>query len=221
MLDIAHLHKSYEVGGSKSLVLRDLNLQVRRGEFVAILGKSGSGKSTLLQILGCLDRPDSGSYKINGLDVLSLTDAETSRLRATLFGFVFQAFCLLPHLSVLRNVALPMMYAGEPPANRDELASHWLNKMGLSHRIHHFPSQLSGGERQRVAIARAMVNSPQVLLADEPTGNLDPAIRDQVFDHLRSLQREKDVSLIVVTHDPELGATADRVLRLEQGKLCS
>jgi len=208
------------MGESSLNVLKDLDLEVSQGEFVSILGRSGSGKSTLLQILGCLDLADSGQYLLDGVDVFSLNDEYLSQLRAKKLGFVFQSFCLLPHLNVLRNVMVPMLYAGVPVETRESTAKDWLIRMGLGHRLYHRPSQLSGGERQRVAIARSMVNSPKLLLADEPTGNLDSEVRDLVFDELRRLQKEENVSLIIVTHDQELGYKADRALKLQDGRLC-
>jgi len=211
------LSKSYALAGRDVTVLRDVDLTIAQGEFLAIEGRSGSGKSTLLHILGALDGAFGGSYRLGGTEVGALGDEARSRLRATGIGFVFQSFHLLPHLTVLENVALPFRYAGGkrgPP----ERAAEAVAQVGLAHRMHHRPAQLSGGEAQRAAIARATVMRPGLLLADEPTGNLDAETGAQVIDALEALNAA-GTALVLVTHDPGVARRARRRLRLVDGHL--
>jgi putative ABC transport system ATP-binding protein len=211
------LSKSYALAGREVTVLRDVDLTIAQGEFLAIEGRSGSGKSTLLHILGALDGAFGGSYRLGGTEVGALDDEARSRLRATGIGFVFQSFHLLPHLTVLENVALPFRYAGGkrgPP----ERAAEAVAQVGLAHRMHHRPAQLSGGEAQRAAIARATVMRPGLLLADEPTGNLDAETGAQVIDALEALNAA-GTALVLVTHDPGVARRARRRLRLVDGHL--
>jgi putative ABC transport system ATP-binding protein len=195
-----------------------VSLSIGDGEYVAVMGPSGSGKSTLLNVLGCLDRPTAGTYRLDGTDVMALDDANLSRVRAHRIGFVFQSFQLVPRLTAVDNVALPMLFAGVPRALRAERTRAALESVGLSSRMHHRPAELSGGERQRVAIARAIVMGPSLLLADEPTGNLDRAAGRDIVTLLEAMNAE-GLTLIIVTHDPELGRRARRILRLVDGAI--
>jgi putative ABC transport system ATP-binding protein len=196
--------------------LRSVSVTIADGEYVAVMGPSGSGKSTLLNVVGCLDRPTSGTYRLDGTDVMALDDADVSRVRAHHIGFVFQSFQLVPRLTAADNVALPMMFAGIPPAVRSERTRIALESVGLASRATHRPAELSGGERQRVAIARAIVMAPSILLADEPTGNLDRAAGREIVTLLEAMNAE-GLTLIVVTHDPDVGRRAGRVLRMVDG----
>jgi len=225
ILRASGIQKSFQMGESSLQVLKSVDLNVREGEFVAIEGRSGSGKSTLLHILGALDANDSGSVEFNGRDIARLSQAERSKLRNTSFGFVFQFYHLLPELNVLENVLLaPMIeysFFGFRARHAElrKRAAGVLGQLGLEHRLKHKSSQLSGGERQRVAIARALVNSPKVLFADEPTGNLDFETGRQIMGVLEKLHQEKGQTIIMVTHDRTLARQADRVLVLKDGKL--
>ncbi|MPZ87333.1 MAG: ATP-binding cassette domain-containing protein [Nitriliruptorales bacterium] len=201
--------------------LRGVSFDVRRGEFVTIVGPSGSGKSTLLHLLGALDRPTSGTIRFSGRDVVGLGDRDLARLRNAEIGFVFQQFQLLARTSALANVGLPLVYRGVGSAERRRRASEALEEVGLSHRLEHRPSMLSGGEQQRVAIARALVTEPRVLLADEPTGNIDTVTGHEVMGLLRELNKTRGVALIVITHDRELAAAAPRQIRLRDGLIAS
>jgi putative ABC transport system ATP-binding protein len=216
MIELRAVSRVFQVGDAQVHALRDLDLDVAAGEYLAIMGPSGSGKSTLLNILGCLDRPTSGTYRLDGRDVGSLSDADMAEVRLRKIGFVFQFFHLVPRLSALGNVELPMIFAGVPPRERRERAAAALAAVGLTARAGHRPAQLSGGERQRVALARATVMGPAILLADEPTGNLDRASGREVVKVLEELNR-RGLTLIVVTHDPDLGQRARRLLRLVDG----
>ena len=198
--------------------LKGVSFAVARGEFAAVMGPSGCGKSTLLALLGLLDRPTGGRYRLDGADASGLTDAELTRLRRERIGFVFQAYNLLPRLSALENVALPMAYAGVPPEERRARALGLLARVGLERKASRTPLELSGGERQRVGIARSLSNSPSLLLADEPTGNLDSKSSAEVLAFLKELHAE-GLTVLLVTHDPAVGAAAQRVLRLKDGLL--
>ncbi len=200
--------------------LTDLDVSIEAGEYVAIMGPSGSGKSTLLNLLGLLDRPDAGTYHLEGRDVTTLSPDEQAAVRSQRIGFVFQSFHLVPRLTAAENIALPMMLAGIPAAERAKRVAQALKDFGLDQRADHRPDQLSGGQRQRVAIARATIMQPAVMLADEPTGNLDRATGDEVIRLLEELN-QRGVTLIVVTHDPEIGARAGRQLMMEDGALKS
>ena len=217
--------KEYRLAGDRrtqgALVhaLRGVSFAVQPGEFVSIVGPSGSGKSTLLHLLGALDRPTSGSLRFSGRDVADLDDAELARLRNAEIGFVFQQFQLLSRTSALANVMLPLVYRGIPKAERRERAAEALTSVGLAHRLTHRPAQLSGGEQQRVAVARALVTEPRLLLADEPTGNLDTATGVQIMSLLRELNAARGVALVVITHDPEISDQAPRQIRIRDGLL--
>lgn len=225
LLTAAGIHKSFRMGDSRLEVLRGVDLAVQRGEFIAIEGRSGSGKSTLLHILGALDSADAGSVQFNGQDIARLSGPARSRLRNTAFGFVFQFYHLLPELNVLENTLLsPMVESGwlRFRAHRAAIrrrAAELLEQFGLGNRLRQRPTHLSGGERQRVAIARALMNRPQVLFADEPTGNLDIETGRQIMDVLETLHREQGQTMVMVTHDRTLAREADRVLVMQQGKL--
>ena len=210
--------KTYHMGDTTVHALAGINLEIAPGELTAIMGPSGSGKSTLMNILGCLDRPTSGSYSIEGLEVGKLNDDELAVMRNQKIGFVFQNFNLLPRMSALQNVALPMVYAGLPKAQRIERAEKALAMVGLEDRKHHRPNELSGGQRQRVAIARALVNDPAIIMADEPTGNLDSKSGNEIMDIFGELNSQGR-TIILVTHEPEIAVYARRVLHVRDGKL--
>ena len=218
MIELDSITRSFQVGDQSVRALRGVSVTIAAGEFVSIMGPSGSGKSTLLNLLGLLDRSDSGMYRLDGLDVTALTDAEAARVRREKIGFVFQFFHLVPRLSAADNVALPMMLAGVQPTLRKERVARLLADVGLSQRASHLPGQLSGGQLQRVAIARAMSMNPTLLLADEPTGNLDRSTGREVLTLLEELNR-RGTTLIVVTHDQEIGARAGRRIAMEDGQV--
>ena len=212
------LERSFPMGDTVIRALQGLDLRIRRGEYVAIMGPSGSGKSTLMNIIGCLDRPDSGEYWLNGNRVSELNDSRLAGLRNREIGFVFQTFNLLSRADALHNVELPLIYAGIPRRARLERARLALEEVGLQHRLHHRPSELSGGQRQRVAVARALVTRPSLLLADEPTGNLDSATAVEIlalFAHLHAAGN----TIVLVTHDADVAANAERTVRLLDGRI--
>jgi len=216
VIDAAGLHRWYGEGDARVEILRGVDLLVGRGEHVAIMGASGSGKSTLLSILGCLDRPDQGSYRLDGVDVLTLEDDPVSDLRLRRIGFVFQAFHLVPQLTVVENVEMPLFYAGIGGAERHERVAASLDRVGMGHRLDHRPSQLSGGEQQRVAIARALVLDPPLVLADEPTGNLDTENGAAVLALLDTIHAEGR-TIVMVTHDPTIARRAGRTIHVRDG----
>ena len=218
LLALRGVQKHYGEGDARLHVLHDVELEVREGEFVAIVGQSGSGKSTLLNILGCLDRPSAGSYVLDGEDTATLADDRLSEVRNSAIGFVFQSFQLVPQLTVLENVEVPMFYAGVPRAERHRVAEERLAEVGLAGRLHHRPTQLSGGEQQRVAIARALSNGPRLLLADEPTGNLDSATGEQILGLIRRLH-EGGRTVVMITHDARVAAAAKRRVRILDGRV--
>jgi putative ABC transport system ATP-binding protein len=216
MLQLSNITKAWNTGTGQIVGLKDINLEIKRGEFVTIMGPSGSGKSTLLQIIGLLDLPTAGVYTIEGRDVMGLRDADPARIRNRHFGFVFQKFHLLPELTAMENVMLPMGYAGVPMAQRKIRAQELLERMGLSHRLHARPTTLSGGEQQRVAIARSLANDPGFLLADEPTGNLPSDQGAEIMEILHQLNKD-GMTIVMVTHDEKLGAQGSRTVRLKDG----
>lgn len=218
MISLEHIQRVFRVGGEEVHALRDVMLRVGQGEYISLMGPSGSGKSTLLNILGLLDQPTSGRYFLEGKDVTSLTEDQQAGTRREKIGFVFQFFHLVPRLTAERNVELPLVLAGMPPAERKARVTHVLEAVGLKERAHHRPDELSGGQRQKVAIARATIMEPAVLLADEPTGNLDRASGWEVIELLERLNG-KGLTLIIVTHDPEIGARAGRKIRIEDGRI--
>ena len=219
--DIIHiegLERRYDMGGEVIHALRGVSLSIGRNEYVAIMGPSGSGKSTMMNVLGCLDTPDAGSYWLNGQEVSKLSDDALARVRNKEIGFVFQTFNLLPRASALHNVELPLVYAGMSSSERSERARQALTRVGLGDRMHHRPNELSGGQRQRVAIARALVNQPSILLADEPTGNLDSTTSEEIMAVFAELHREGQ-TVIMVTHEPDIAEHAERVITLRDGKV--
>ena len=218
MIELDHVSRLYTMGEEPLRALDDVSEVIEAGEYVAVMGPSGSGKSTLLNILGCLDRPNEGVYRLDGDDVGALSEDEVSAIRRHKIGFVFQTFHLVPRLSAAENVAFPMVFAGVPRGERSERVAAALAAVGLARRATHRPSELSGGECQRVAIARAMVMRPQILLADEPTGNLDSVAGRQVMDLLAEMNAG-GLTLLVVTHDPAVAARASRVLIMKDGRI--
>jgi putative ABC transport system ATP-binding protein len=218
MIEIDNIHRNFQVGDQTVHALDDVTLNIDAGAYVSIMGPSGSGKSTLLNLLGLLDRPSSGTYRLNGKDVTSLSDIEQAQVRNREIGFVFQMFHLVPRLTAAGNVELPLLLAGMEPEQRHARVAHALDELHLTDRSHHKPEQLSGGQRQRVAIARATVTRPRVLLADEPTGNLDHKSGQDVIRILEELN-ERGITLIVVTHDQEMGQRAQRQLHMMDGRI--
>ena len=218
LIELAGIERTFHLGDGTVYALARVDLAVEPGEYVAIMGPSGSGKSTLLNLLGLLDRPNAGTYRLEGRDVTTLDPDEQAQVRSRRIGFVFQSFHLVPRLTAAENIALPMMLAGIPAAERDSRVERALKDFGLDQRSDHRPDQLSGGQRQRVAIARATIMQPAVLLADEPTGNLDRATGDDVI-HLLEELNARGMTLIIVTHDQKLGARARRQLEMEDGRL--
>jgi len=218
LIELSGIERTFQLGDSQVHALRGIHLNINAGEYVAMMGPSGSGKSTMLNLLGLLDRPDAGTYKLEGRDVTTLSPDEQAHVRSERIGFVFQSFHLVPRLTAAGNIELPLMLAGIAPAERDKRVNQALKEYGLVERAHHRPDQLSGGQRQRVAIARATVMHPAVILADEPTGNLDRATGEEVITLLEALNT-KGVTLIIVTHDQTLGARARRQLVMEDGAI--
>lgn len=219
ILELKDICKSYGSDDMKVPVLKNVSLSVEKGDYIAIMGPSGSGKSTTMNIIGCLDRFDSGTYLLDGEDVSKMNDDALSDVRLNKIGFVFQTFNLLPGETALENVALPLIYAGMPKAEREERARQGLEAVGLADRTSFRPSQLSGGQKQRVAIARAMINHPRILLADEPTGALDQASGKQVMKLFRQLNKEQGVTIVMITHDATVAANADQTLHIIDGEI--
>ncbi len=221
LIKLSRLAKDYESGAGVVRALREVDLDIAQGEFVAIVGTSGSGKSTLMNILGCLDRPTHGTYELAGFDVGSRTSDARAVLRNRLIGFIFQGFNLLPRTTALENVELPLVYRGVSARDRRKLAMDALASVGLADRVHHTPNQLSGGQQQRVAIARALVTGPPMLLADEPTGNLDTRTSHEVISLLQKLNRERGITIVLVTHEHDIAACASRVVQFRDGRIVS
>ena len=218
MIELQGICKTYRRGGEEVAALQDVNLRVERGEFVALTGASGSGKSTLMNVLGCLDTPTAGRFLLDSEPVAALPEAALARVRNRKIGFIFQNFHLLPRISALANVAQPLIYRGLAPAVRERAARAALERVGLAHRMDHQPNELSGGQRQRVAIARALVGRPPLLLADEPTGNLDSATATEIMGLLHELHAE-GMTLVLVTHEPGIAAQCRRLVRLHDGRI--
>ncbi|HAK45069.1 MAG TPA: macrolide ABC transporter ATP-binding protein [Spirochaeta sp.] len=218
MIKLENISKQYDLGGTKVDALKDISLEIKRGDYAAIMGPSGSGKSTLMHILGILDSSTGGNYYLEDYDITALPDKEQARIRNKHFGFIFQSFNLFPELSAIENVMLPMSYAGIPQKTRKEKAIQLLQEVGLEHRMTHLPTMLSGGEQQRVAIARSLSNDPDLILADEPTGNLPSDKGEEIMQILESLNR-RGVTVVMVTHNPEQGKRAGYVIELRDGML--
>jgi putative ABC transport system ATP-binding protein len=216
ILDLRDVHRTYQMGEEKVRALAGVSLEIRRGEYVAIMGPSGSGKSTLMNIIGCLDVPDGGSYHLEGQAVDQMSEDQLADIRNRKIGFVFQTFNLVPRVTVFKNVELPLIYAGKPRAERKRIAEDAINVVGLTSRMGHKPNELSGGQRQRVAIARALVCGPSIILADEPTGNLDSQTGAEIMAVLGELHA-KGNTIILVTHEDDIAAHAHRVVRLRDG----
>lgn len=221
VIEVVGLGKTYRLGEVTVEALRDVTLSIGQGEFVAVMGSSGSGKSTLMNILGCLDRPTAGIYRLDGKDVAEMDKDALALVRSRKIGFVFQMYNLLPRMSAIENVELPMVYDAVPGADRRRRGREALGSVGILDREHHNPSQLSGGQQQRVAIARSIVNSPSLLLADEPTGNLDTAASDEIMGIFQRLNDERGITLVIVTHEPDIAQCARRILRFRDGRLVS
>ncbi|MBP9483805.1 MAG: ABC transporter ATP-binding protein [Negativicutes bacterium] len=217
-LEMVHITKSYVMGDNTVHALTDISAVIEKGEWISIMGPSGSGKSTLMNILGCLDRPTSGKYLLDGAEVDSLSDDQLATERNKKIGFVFQNFNLLPRMDALNNVALPLIYAGISREERMKKAAHALERVGLGDRLDHRPNELSGGQRQRVAIARALVNDPTIVLADEPTGNLDTRSGEEIMDIFKELHKQGR-TIVLVTHEPEIAEFAERIIVVRDGEI--
>ena len=218
LIELKDIYKIYQMGEESVHALDGINLTIDQGEFVAIVGSSGSGKSTAMNIIGCLDVPTSGSYHLGGVDVSTMDDDQQAEIRNKMLGFIFQQYNLIPKLTVLENVELPLLYAGIPGEQRRERAVRALERVGLGEKQKNLPSQLSGGQQQRVSIARALAGSPSVILADEPTGALDSRTGREVLGFLKKLNREGD-TVVLITHDNSIAVKADRIIRLQDGKI--
>ncbi len=218
LIELKNISKQYQMGEETVYALKNISLAVEEGEFVSIVGRSGSGKSTMMNLIGCLDRPTAGQYRLNGKQINGMKDRELSRIRNREIGFVFQGFHLVPDLTALENVELPLAYRGWGPARRRRAAAQALAQLGLEQRLHHRPSQMSGGQQQRVAIARALAANPALVLADEPTGNLDREAGQEVMALLADLWRQGK-TILLITHDPTVAAAAPRRITIENGQI--
>jgi len=220
LISLADIHKVYDMGPVQVRALDGVTLSIERGDYVAVMGPSGSGKSTLMNLIGCLDTPTTGSYRLKGREIARMDDDELARIRNKEIGFIFQTFNLLSRTDALQNVELPLIYSGASRRERHERARRALEAVGLGDRMHHRPNEMSGGQRQRVAIARALVNEPAILLADEPTGNLDSTTGEEIMALIGELHRQQN-TIILVTHEDELARRAARVIKLRDGKIVS
>lgn len=219
VIRVDNLHKYYEMGDTRVHALRGISLDIRRGEFVAIMGASGSGKSTFMNLLGCLDKPSEGSYHLEGTNVAELSRIELARVRNERVGFVFQGFNLLTRTTAVENVELPLIYAGMRAKERHRRSREALARVGLAERSHHVPSQLSGGQQQRVAVARSLVNNPSILLADEPTGNLDSRTSVEIMQVFQELNETEKLTIMLVTHEPDIAAYSKRIITFRDGRV--
>jgi len=219
LIILENVRKIYRMDGVDTIALDGVSLSIKKGDFIAIMGPSGSGKSTLMHLMGCLDRPTEGKIYIEGRDVSTLSDDELAKIRNQKIGFVFQSFYLLPRLTALQNVELPLIYRGLPPKERIEKAKLLLDKMGLSDRLFHRPTQLSGGQQQRVAIARALAVDPIVLLADEPTGNLDTKSSHEIMNLISEIHEKENLTIVIVTHEKDIADFAKKIVRMADGKI--
>ncbi len=219
IVELENVWKTYCMGEVKVYALRGADMAVKEGDLLAIMGPSGSGKSTLLNLVGCLDRPTSGRYVLDGQDVTDLSDGELSEVRSGQIGFIFQSYNLIPQLNVIENIEVPLFYQGMSEQESNERAAELGRRVGLGDRLGHHPPELSGGERQRVGVARALANNPAIVLADEPTGNLDSETSEEILELLLSTNRDYETTLLLVTHDPEVANTAERTLHMVDGKL--
>jgi len=219
MIEMKNVWKIYKMDSVQVVALNNITLHIEKGEYVSIIGPSGSGKSTLMDILGCLDKPTKGSYIFNGKNVFEYSDKELAHIRNRRIGFVFQMFNLLPRYNAIKNVSLPLLYAGVDRAEREKISKEALTQVGLGDRFYHKPTQLSGGQQQRIAIARAIINNPDILFADEPTGNLDTKSGKEIISIFKKLNEQMKVTVVLVTHDPFIAQQANRIIKLLDGSI--